>query len=186
MPKQVSGGNTLLAPRLVLEKVGLKEKMTVADLGCGSSGYFTLVAAEMVGKRGKVYAVDILKTALQGVIGRAKMSGVHNIIPVWSNLEVPNGAKVIKNNSLDVALLINILFQSKNHEAILKETARMTKQRGKVLIVDWESTGAPFGPTIEDRPDKENLKRLAQQQGLKFVEEFAAGQYHFGLIFKKY
>jgi len=40
-----------------LEKVGIQRGHIVLDFGCGS-GTYTLPAAEMVGNRGRVYAVD--------------------------------------------------------------------------------------------------------------------------------
>ena len=77
----------LLNPQQLLEKqLELKFGHQVADLGCGGAGYFTLPAARLVGSRGKVYAVDILKTALEGVLSKAiaRVFGVifnHQLIP---------------------------------------------------------------------------------------------------------
>ena len=183
--KQVSGGNTLLNPRAILKKTGLSQGMAVADLGCGAAGYFVLVAAEMVGNSGRVYAVDVQKPALAGVKSAAKMGGFSNIELIWSNLEIYGGTKIIRNDSLDVALLVNTLFQSSQKAAIVKEAARMLKTGGLALAVDWQMTGAPFGPAVKDRVKKEELIGWAQQNGLTLKEEFPAGQYHFGLIFTK-
>ncbi|MGC1389836.1 MAG: class I SAM-dependent methyltransferase, partial [Bacteroidales bacterium] len=57
----------------------IKEGMTVADLGCGP-GFFTLEMARMVGKNGKVTAVDLQEGMLD--IVRKKVSGtdLQNII----------------------------------------------------------------------------------------------------------
>ncbi len=186
MPKkQISGGDTLLNIRATLNKVGLTQGMVVADLGCGTSGYFTLVAAEMVGNSGKVYAIDIQKAALAGMTSAAKMGGLHNIETVWSNLEIYGGTKVIKDNSLDLALLVNTLFQSSQKAAVIKEMARMLKPHGLALVVDWKITDAPMGPAVKDRVKKEDLKEWAKQSGLVLKEAFEAGPYHFGLIFNK-
>ncbi len=48
----------LQPPDTIIERSGIKQNMIVLDLGCGS-GAFTLFVARVVGKRGKVYAVDI-------------------------------------------------------------------------------------------------------------------------------
>ncbi|MFH1226050.1 MAG: methyltransferase domain-containing protein [bacterium] len=183
--KQVSGGNTLLNQRQLLEKVGLVQGMAVADLGCGTSGYFVLISAEMVGNSGRVYALDVQKSVLAGVVSAAKMSRFHNIETVWSNLEIYGGAKAIKDGSLDVALLINTLFQSTKKAEIIKEMARMLKPGGLALVIDWKMTDAPMGPAVASRVKKEEVIGWASQNGLKLKEEFEAGQYHFGLIFIK-
>lgn len=182
---QVSGGNTLLKPREILDRLNITQGMQVADLGCGSAGYFTLMAAEMVGNSGKVYAVDVQKSVLAGVTSASRMGGFHNIETVWSNLEIYSGTKAIKDNSLDIGMLINVLFQSKKKSEIIKETARMIKSGGIVLIIDWKLTGAPFGPAPDSRFKKENVVKWAEENGLTLKEEFEAGQYHFGLIFNK-
>ena len=111
MPSKIPGGNELINAKEFLTKVGIEEEMTVADLGCGARGYFSLQAARMVGSRGMVYAVDILPAALKGVEVNAKLLGINNIKTVWSDLEIYEATK-IPAESLDFALLINILFLS--------------------------------------------------------------------------
>ena len=55
---------------LILTKAQVKENMQIADLGCGGTGSFVFPAAVMVGKKGSVYAVDIMKTALSYISRR--------------------------------------------------------------------------------------------------------------------
>src|SRR4029453_17304742 len=45
-------------PETALDKIGVKEGMTVADVGAGV-GYFTVRLGQRVGPKGKVYAVDV-------------------------------------------------------------------------------------------------------------------------------
>lgn len=180
----LQNGNELLKID-VFKKVGLEEGMHVGDLGCGNLAYYAFGSAAIVGKSGKVYAADILKTVLNAVDNRARQEGLDEIIKtVWSNLEMV-GATNIPAGSLDVAFIHNVLFQSSGHEGFLKETNRLLKSGGKLMIVDWKKTGAPFGPPTKDRPDPEKIKLLAQKNGFSLVEEFEAGPYHFGLLFTK-
>ncbi len=169
----------------VFQKIGLEESMIVGDLGCGNLAYYAFGAAKIIGKKGRVYAVDILKTVLNAVENRARQEGLDEIIKtVWSNIEML-GATNIPSNSLNVAFIHNVLFQSTGHENFLKETARLLVAGGKLMIIDWKKTGAPFGPPVKDRPDPEIVKQLATNAGFELVEEFEAGPYHFGLVFKK-
>jgi ubiquinone/menaquinone biosynthesis C-methylase UbiE len=183
-PIKVPGGNELLDAKKVLEIAGLSEGARVADLGCGARGYFSLQAAKLVGTKGVVYAVDILKSALNGVESNARLHGLSNIRTLWSDLE-KFGATKLPENYLDFALLINILFQTVDDETVIKEAVRLLKRGGKLLVVDWKKTGAPFGPPIQDRSSPEEIKQIVNRLGLKLEKEFEAGPYHYGLVFIK-
>ena len=44
-------------PETILETAGLRSGMVFVDVGCGD-GFFTIMAAQVVGPKGMVYAVD--------------------------------------------------------------------------------------------------------------------------------
>ena len=180
----ISGGNELLSPLAILKLLDISEGQKIADLGCGRTGHFVIPAAKMVGKKGQVYAVDILKSVLQTVVSRAREEGLGNVRPIWSNLEIYEATK-IKDDFLDIALLINTLFQTKEDEAIIKEAKRMMKKAGKLLVVDWNQTAVPFGPPLVDRTKEGEIKKIAKKLDLKLIKSFPAGPYHYGLIFEK-
>ncbi len=178
--KKVPGGNELLNAERLLQDVGLGPRQIVADLGCGSAGYFVLQAARLVGEKGLVYAVDILKSALQSVESRAKVQGFTNIQTIWSDLEVYRATQ-IPDKTLDHALLINTLFQSKKHEEIVRESHRMLKSGGKLTVVDWGHTKTPFGPSMGDRVPAPNIRAMMERLGMRDIEPITAGPFHFGL-----
>lgn len=178
------GGNTLLDANLILSKAQVQEKMKVADLGCGSSGHFVFPAAKIVGNKGVVYAVDILRTVLESINKRARAENLSNVKTIWSNLEI-FGATKIESGSLDVVLLINTLYQSHKRAEILREAIRLMKKNGRLIIVEWKNIAAPFGPPAEEKVKKELVDNGAKKLGLKPEEEFEAGQYHYGLTYVK-
>lgn len=177
-------GSNLIDANLVLDKAQVKEKTKVADLGCGSSGHFVFPSARRVGKKGIVYAVDILRTVLETVNKQARAEDLANIKIIWSNLEI-FGATKIEAGSLDVAMLINTLHQSHKRLEILRESVRLLKKDGRLVVVEWKNTAAPFGPPPEERVGKEFVDNGAKKFGLRPEEEFKAGQYHYGLIYVK-
>lgn len=181
---KLPGGKQLINVKQVLKTVGIAEKMKIADLGCGNQGFFTLQAAKLIGDKGLVYAIDILKPALQELESIAKLYGIYNIKTVWADLEVYGSTK-IPDKKIDIAMLNNTLFQTDNEEKIIKEGVRILKNKGLLLVVDWEKTSAPFGPPVENRVDPQDVKKYAEKKGLKLKKEFKAGPYHYGLIFKK-
>lgn len=167
-------------PLQILQKAGLKEGMFVADMGCGTQGHFVFPAARIVGEKGVVYAVDILKSALAGVESQMKLQNAGNVKTVWSDIEI-YGATKIKDASLDLVMLVNNLAK----EAMLKEALRLVKPGGKLLVVDWKTAAAPFGPPTKDRILPEIMKKTVEGLGAKLEQEFEAGTYHYGLVFIK-
>lgn len=184
MALEVAGGRKLLDPFFILNQVGLRERMRVADLGCGAVGHFVFPAAKLVGKEGVIYAVDIQKGVLESIEKKAKVENAANVATVWSDLE-RFGATKIDSGTLDAALLLNTLFQVKDKAAVLKEAARMLKIGGRLMVVDWLPTGAPFGPPAEGRVDPFFIEGEADKLALHLVKRFSAGPYHYGLIFEK-
>ena len=158
--------------------------MRVSDLGCGARGPFSLQAAKMVGDGGIVYAVDVMKSALQSLNTTAQMRGINNVKTIWADLDVVGSTK-IKENSIDLVMVINILFQLREKAAVIKEAYRISKPGGKILIVDWKKTNIPFGPSVDLRIFPSKIKQAGQQLDLILEQEFNAGPYHFGLLFSQ-
>jgi ubiquinone/menaquinone biosynthesis C-methylase UbiE len=171
------------ASKLLLQG-GIKQDMNVADLGCGTTGHFVFPAAELVGKNGKVYAVDIQKGALAAVESRKRLEGIDNVETMWSDIERYNASK-IPGASLDLVLLVNNLFLSKQKSELARETIRLMAPEGRLIVADWKQTQAPFGPAVQERVGPEEAKKVFTTAGLELEKEFEAGKYHYGLVFKK-
>jgi len=180
----ISGGNQLIDPKNIIKKADLEEGFRVADFGCGGAGHFVVPSARAVGPKGRVFAVDILRSVLTEINKKARMEGLGNIKGVWANLEILGSTK-IPEKSLDVVYLINILFQSKERENIFHEAKRVLKPGGKLLVVDWTSRAVPFGPPRIDRVKPKGIRLLADSMSFALIDEFEAGKYHFGLLFNR-
>lgn len=168
----------------ILSKIGVDERQHVAELGCGNFGFFVFPLARLVGRQGKVYAVDILKPTLEEITKEAKKNNLPQVVPVWSNLEIFKAAN-IETNSLDSALLVNVLHQSEKKAEILREAVRLLKRGGRLLVIEWKNMDLPLGPSPERRVNLETLKLAIPKIGLDIAEEFEAGPYHYGLILIK-
>lgn len=181
---KVGSGNLLLNVDLILSKLRLKEKITVADFGCGTTGFFVFPIAKLVGKNGIVYAVDILKIALENIKRKARHENLQCVRAIWSDLEV-FGATKIEAGSVDVGLLINTLYLTNKKNEIIREVSRILKKGSKLIIIDWKDISIPFGPQPEERINKETVIAISKKHSLNFEEEFSAGEYHYGLSFLK-
>lgn len=169
-------------PEDILKEVGVKPGMTVADLGCGA-GFYVIPAARTVKNSGKVYAVDILDYMLEVTENKVKKQGFKNVEIIRADIEIP-GATKIKKSSCDLVIISNILFQVAKKNEVFGEAFRIVKRGGIILVIDWEAD-TPLGPDKEMRFPKNQAKDLAEGFGLKLDREINAGNYHYGIIFKK-
>jgi len=174
----------LLNLNLILEKSQIKAGQSIADLGCGRSGHFAFLLARHVGSKGVVYAVDIIKQNLAIIEKEASLNHISNIKTIWSDIEI-YGATQIMPESIDICFLINAIHQSKKPLESLRESIRITKKGGKLIIIDWSKISSPLGPDSSIRIDKDKLVDAAKKNGLYLESDFAAGPYHFGLVLIK-
>lgn len=187
MPTAGTGNHTstggFLNPELIINEFGLRLGMFVADFGSGA-GYFTILIAERVGKEGRVYALDIMESALDSVRAKARAAGLENVEVIRTNLEIV-GSSGLGDQSQDIVLLANIFFQSDKKSEIVKEAKRVLKENGMVVVIDWKKGTGGFGPPDSLRTDETAMQSLAVGEGLMFERNFNAGQFHFGMVFRK-
>ena len=169
-----------LKPEEVLKQLDLKEEMTAADFGSGSGGWAIPLAKIL--KEGQVFAIDVLEEPLSALKGKAGISNISNIKTIRGDLERDNGSE-LKDDSLDLVLITNLLFQAEEKGKVLKEAKRVLKKEGKILIVDWK-IDSPLGPK-EGKISSEEVKKITKELGLKLKKEIEAGKYHYSLLFEK-
>jgi ubiquinone/menaquinone biosynthesis C-methylase UbiE len=167
----------------IVHALSIAPGMKVADLGCGS-GYFVIALAKIVGPNGTVTAVDVMKEALESVHARAEGMGLKNVTTVRADLEVLGGTK-IADNSQDLVLLKNILFQSRKKDQILREAARVAKPGGRLVVIDWAKGKGGLGPPDELRTNVTQVGQLAEQAGMRLDGQLVTDAFHFGAVFTK-
>ncbi len=168
-------------PRRNIEILGIEPGMKVADFGAGSGAYVLLIAEALKGL-GVVYAVDIQKDLLRRIKNEATKRSL-DIEIVWGDLE--DGGSKLADDSLDLVLISNLLFQVKRRERVIAEALRIVRPGGRVAVIDWSESYGGMGPHPDHVCTKETALTLAQGAGLMLAKEFNAGAHHYGLIFRK-
>ena len=177
-------GNQLIDPYLLFEKAHLQVGMHVADLGCGRTGHIVFPAAPIIGERGVLYAVDIMKDVLAVIAKRAALESLTNIQTVWSDIERV-GVTAIPEKSLNVAFLVNILFHAKDITNMLNESKRLLKDKSRLLVVDWIPSSLSFSPSKDKLINFNTVKGWATENNFTIQEEFEAGKHHRGVVIYK-
>ncbi|MGB9681337.1 MAG: class I SAM-dependent methyltransferase [Minisyncoccia bacterium] len=169
-----------LNPQEIVKLFPLKEGMTAVDFGCGS-GYFSLAMAQLVKPSGKIIALDIWQPALDALSFRAKLEGLSTIIQVkWANLELEKGSG-LENESCDLVLVSNILFEIENKEVIIKEAKRILKNNGYLVIIEWYPEKLPSKEMLYPI-SKEEAMALVEKEGFVIERELSLGVTHYGFL----
>lgn len=164
-------------PLEFLRSNGLIQGMYIADVGCGP-GFFTLPASEIVGERGKVYAVDSQENMLKA-LKRRKPTG--NITIVQSDeSHIP-----IEDGSCDMVLLAFVLHEAEEKLVFLNELKRLLRPEGRLILLDWEKKIEEKGPSFEERIEKAEAVRLIERAGLEIEETGNINPSHYKIAVRK-
>jgi ubiquinone/menaquinone biosynthesis C-methylase UbiE len=147
-------------PRRSLEKARLREGMSVVDYGCGP-GSFTIPAAELVGGKGRVFAVDIHPLAIRAVKQKASRKGLENVETVL----VRGYDTGIEESSIDRVLLIDTVHLIEDPDALFREVHRMLKPDGLLFMEKGHMAMSEQKKTVEGI----GLFKIVESQGLMIL-----------------
>jgi ubiquinone/menaquinone biosynthesis C-methylase UbiE len=122
---------------MLAQKVGASNGMTVVDMGCGQGG-FTASLAKIVGKKGKVFAVDVSNEYLTEFTDRLSRHGVKDIV-TFIESDAAMLRKILPDESADLVASYRFLEELKQPETmprIVKEMVRIVREGGKIGIVE--------------------------------------------------
>ncbi len=158
----------------ILKRIGIKMGQIVLDFGCGS-GTYTIPVAKIVGKKGRVYALDKDNNALDNLMRKATLGRLENVRRMATSGDV---IIELPDESVDVTLLFDVFHryyfpQIADRRKLIDEIHRITKTQGFVSVwpkhmeseVKGEIEGANFylekeyrGTLIHDNEDIETGK----------------------------
>ena len=161
-------------PDKLIERSGIKQGMTVMDLGCGS-GAFTLFVARAVGEEGKVYAVDIQPAMLKQLerkLAKAENQGIRNIeLKQASAYELP-----VEAGALDLVYMVTVLQEIPDRGRALREIRRVLKPGGILAVTELLPD--------PDYPLRSTTVKICQREG--FVLDASLGNlWNYTARFKK-
>lgn len=180
--QQIKTKHQFADPAKILAYAGLVKGTTVADFGCGN-GFYPVAVGKIVGDSGTVFAVDIVEESLEATVSAAKHSNLANIYTIKHDLSLPGVD--IKDAACDAVILSGILHLEKLQKNVLRETYRVLKTGGKILVIEWKKQQLPFGPNINYRLSENQVKDLLINGGFHFQSEIPADTFHYAMVFAK-
>jgi len=169
-------------PAMIATHFHMRDGDRIADLGAGS-GHFTRALSRLVGKQGKVFAVEIQRPLAEAISAMARKEHLDNVESIWGDLEAPGGTK-ITDGTLDAVVLSNTLSMLTDKKTTLQECSRILRKGGKLFVIDWTDSFGGMGPSAQMVISPISTKELLTQAGFAFEREFPAGEHHYGLSFR--
>jgi len=152
---------------LMLANLGMKQGMTICDMGCGN-GFYTLQLAKMTGDSGHVYGVDIQREMLKLLNQRADEQGVKNVTPVLGSFTDPR----LPKGKIDLILLVDVYHEFSHPEQMLAAMREALSPEGVCVLVEFraEDPNVPIKP--EHKMTKAQIMKEWPPSGFKLVREF--------------
>lgn len=158
-------------PETTLEAVGLRVGMVFIDVGCGD-GFFTIPAAQLVGEKGAVYAVDADAAAVEKLEDKAAEKGLTNItVKVGAAEET-----VFCTECADIVFYSRVLHDFKDPAKVLRNAKQMLKPTGTLVDLDWKKKLTLFGPPLHIRFSEEQAASLIKAAGFTIESVKSAGR----------
>ena len=129
-------------PAELLDLLGIKEGDVVADIGAGV-GFFSLRAAERVGRTGKVLAVDVQPEMIDGLEMMMKRFGHENIVPILGDVDDPK----LPADGVDHVLIVISYHEFSHPVEMMRHIRKAMKRDAQMLIVEYKAE------TLDSRVD---------------------------------
>jgi ubiquinone/menaquinone biosynthesis C-methylase UbiE len=166
-------------PEKALEDVGLGLGMVFMDVGSGD-GFFTILAARMVGEKGMVYVVDTDASAIERLKRKAAEKGLANVKAVVAEAE----ETVFCEGCADVVFYSIVLHDFHDAAKVLLNVKRMLKPSGRLVDLDWKKKPMSFGPPLQIRFSEKQASTLMEAAGFQIESITDVGPFHYVIVAK--
>jgi len=168
----------ILSAMEVLEAVGLEIGDIFLDAGCGD-GYISIVASNLVGDQGKIYALDVYPESIENVkkeIEDKKLDNTHAILADISK-NIP-----LDSDSIDIVLMANVLhgFVADGEvEKVMSNIVKVLKPGGVFAVVEFRKLEGSRGPPFNVRISPEEVSIILKDYGFEITDKHEIGEYHY-------
>jgi ubiquinone/menaquinone biosynthesis C-methylase UbiE len=130
--------NRLQPPDQVMDAIGIKPGMVVAEIGAGHGRYVVQIAVR-VGETGKVYAEDINAESLKHLEKRCEKWGLDHVQAILGDVTDPK----LPEGELDVIFVISAYHHFRDPVALMRNARPSLKPDGVLAIGEWLNATSP-------------------------------------------
>jgi ubiquinone/menaquinone biosynthesis C-methylase UbiE len=146
------------------QELDLKPGITFLDVASGWGAY-SLAAADIIGKDGRIYAVDLWEEGIFNLRKEADAKGIQNLEAFVSDAaqSIP-----VENGCVDVCLMATVLHDfvgDKVEGQVMKEILRVMKSEATLVIVEFYKKEGPPGPPKPVRLSPEDVDQMLSAYG---------------------
>lgn len=168
--------------RAILKACNLKPGMVVADIGAGT-GLFTLLFADAVGEKGRVYAVDIAPKFVAHIEQKAQKSGFQNVVGIVGtdrSVELPP-------ESIDFAFICDTYHHFEFPLRTMESLHRALRPGGQVVVIDFQRIEGKSSEWVLNhvRAGQEVFTNEILKSGFRLVGEESMLKENYFLRFEK-
>ena len=142
-----------------LDDFSIPRGSVVVDYGCGPGRYIRK-ASELVGPKGRVYVVDISRTAIDIVRRKIAKNNIDNVVPVL----LGNGSPGVADHCADIVYALDMFHQIEDPGKFLADICRITKKDGVLFLEDGhqsrEKTKTKIAQSDHWRIDREYSRHV--------------------------
>jgi ubiquinone/menaquinone biosynthesis C-methylase UbiE len=139
-------------PEKVMNAIGVKEGMQVAEVGAGR-GRYVVHMAKRVGPDGQVFANDIDKGALDYIEQRCERDNIPNVTTILGEVTDPQ----LPEGKLDLVYIVNTYHHLDDKIGLMKNIRPALKPNGIFVIIEnepeksgWTSHTTPLKVVIQE------------------------------------
>ena len=114
-----------------LDLSSINTNYIVADIG-SHEGYLTMHLASRVGKKGKVYAVDVRNDRLENLKSNARKRKINNITTILGDYDNPK----LPINKLNIVFVIDTYHEINSYKKVLGHIFKSLKPGGKLVLLE--------------------------------------------------
>lgn len=149
-----------------LSECGLKEGMTVWDLGCGT-GTLTALLARRVGPSGRVFALDGSAAQLAFARTQIEDAGLSNVTFIHHDLTQPYAVQ--EGQLGDMVMVRFVLMHMKDPKAVLGLMRDYVKPQGACILMEPNNSKNSVSEPIEGAQSfRDTLLEMGAQCGFRF------------------
>ena len=161
-----------LPPQKMWDALDVAAESTIIEIGAGTGMFasaFTRIHPAL-----RVFATDIEPVMIEWMREHLPEVLEGRIVPLLAEeSRVP-----LDDEMVDGAYMINLHHELADPDASYRETARLLKPGGRILVVDWLDRETPKGPPMQVRASSDRLREHLLAAGFDDIEIHASLEMH--------